>query len=177
VLAFELAVSEVVNEKSHSSATLEEAISPFWNLKIKPQAALVASLLGKAQKDDIEKAIGALNIRNKIVHEGFNPTPESEKELLGLLRTAFAFISRSNFRHLTANPGNIYKPSEEWAREHTNMATNGKSTALKSYPCCICGRLKKWGCAGDVAMGYLIRIYEHRRASRRRNSAFLVCLR
>jgi hypothetical protein len=41
---------------------------------------------------DVELAIKAIDIRNNIVHEGYNPPEDAEKYLKALLRTAAALL-------------------------------------------------------------------------------------
>ena len=47
---------------------------------------------------DVEDAIKAINVRNKIVHEGEPPSPSDETKVSALFRTVAAFLLGPGFR-------------------------------------------------------------------------------
>jgi hypothetical protein len=117
VSMIELAVSEFAKSSLKSSEILIDSVSSFWGLPLKTQMTIVAAMSGKVPKEDLENTVRAIDIRNKIVHEGLDPTPDLEGSLLGLLNTAAALVSGPKFRFLTASPGNANKSVEEWKKD------------------------------------------------------------
>jgi len=84
ISALEVAVG---NRLSSQSSVIKPAIKSFQDRETKrAQVAVVMLALGEAQKD-IENALQALHLRNKVVHEAYQPTIADTKVLRNVLRT------------------------------------------------------------------------------------------
>ena len=69
--------------------------------------------------------IKAIKMRNKIVHEGWNPPDSTRVELFGLLNTIAALLSGPRFRFPSANPGNAIMPPEKWVQQMQKNSCGG----------------------------------------------------
>lgn len=117
VSALELALNEFIRQKLHGADSLLASMKAFWNLPLRTQVIIVATLLGKIPLRDIEYTIKAIEMRNGIVHEGRNPSDDAKVELSGLLNTVAVLLSGPRFRFPTANPGNAIRPPEDWEKQ------------------------------------------------------------
>jgi hypothetical protein len=72
----------------------------FWEMGLKSKVIAITTTLGNIPIEDIENTIKAIDIRNKIAHEGWEPTDKvvSEEILMGLFRTAAGLLSGSKFK-------------------------------------------------------------------------------
>ena len=116
VSALELALNEFIRNVSQVSDSLLKLMSPFWQLPLNAQVISVAAISEKMSKEHVENAIEAINIRNKVVHEGLDPPANAEERICGLLNTVAALVLGPKFRFLTANPGNAIKSVEIWEK-------------------------------------------------------------
>ncbi|MEM3648523.1 MAG: hypothetical protein QW506_05095 [Thermoproteota archaeon] len=106
VSALELALNEFIRQKLHGSDSLLGAVSKFQELPLRVQVITVAAILG-CPLQDIEHTIKAIETRNKIVHEGWNPPDDAKVELSGLLKTVALLLPGSRFKFPSANPSNM----------------------------------------------------------------------
>lgn len=72
----------------------------FWEMGLKSKVIEITITLNTISTDDIENTLSAIDIRNKIAHEGWEPTDkaESEKILMGLFRTVAALLTGPKFK-------------------------------------------------------------------------------
>lgn len=117
VSALELALEEFIHQKLHGANSLHDSMSAFWNLSLPTRVITVATILGKPPLQIIERATKAIDIRNRIVHEGYDPPDTSKQQLRDLLETVSTLLSGPQFRFPSANPGNALMSIEQWARE------------------------------------------------------------
>lgn len=117
VSALELVLNEFIRHKLEGTDFLLNSMKAFWDLPLRAQVTTVATTLGKISSQDIEHTIKAIDIRNKVIHEGWDPPDDTKVELSGLLNTAAALLSGPRFRFPTANPGNARMPLEKWNRQ------------------------------------------------------------
>ena len=88
----------------------------FWNLPVAAQLVSVVTVhSGSLPAQDLEAALNALELRNKVVHEGW--TPVSAKDVHpaveGLLRTLRALLAPLPFKFASAEGANAMFPSSE----------------------------------------------------------------
>jgi len=115
VTAFELGLSLSLKELFGASPKIEKAINNFLNTTLDSQLTIV-SIHMRVDTTDIEKAIEAIGIRNKVVHEGYNPFSSEKDKLQALLNITSRIISGPGVKFPTINPGNAIMPPEDWDR-------------------------------------------------------------
>lgn len=120
VTALELVINEFISLRLHGADTLSGSMKAFWEMPLRAQAVSVATILGNIPAQDIEYVIKAIDMRNKVVHEGWDPPEDAKVQLRGLLNTVAAMLSGPRFRFLTANPGNAIMSPEDWEKRETN---------------------------------------------------------
>lgn len=119
VSALEIALNEFIYQKLHGTEPLLKSMSAFWSLPLPAKVTTVATILGKISLQNIEYTINAIDIRNKIVHEGWEP-PNDDKtkiKLFGLLNTTASLLSGPRFRFPSANSGNAMMSIEKWKQQ------------------------------------------------------------
>ena len=115
ITALELALGERLKIAMRGNATLELSLQAFWNLKVPSQLTVVATLLGTIPVVDIEASQRAIEYRNKIVHEGWDPDEHIVPDLTALLRTIGLVIGGLHFKFPSPPSGNIQYSA--WAQE------------------------------------------------------------
>lgn len=117
VSALEIALGEFIRQKLDNNKSLAEDMQSFWQLPLKAQMVTILSVLGTVQLGNVEVTADAIEIRNKVVHEGLEPDEEAKHALSGLLRTAAALLPGPRFRFPSINPGNAMRPLSEWEKQ------------------------------------------------------------
>jgi len=117
VTALEMALSEFIQDGIGGRDALNKPLTGFFELRLPSQLASIAVTLG-LDAEAIEKAVEAVSIRNKIVHEGHDPPSSSEDKLRGLMHVTSQLISGLSIRFPTINPGNAVMPREDWESAH-----------------------------------------------------------
>ena len=115
VTSLELALNEFFQKRVNLGKSLRREMKSFWQLPLHAQLTTVASCLPNSSHDDIEIAIRAIRVRNKIVHEGFNPRNdfETKKIIKALFRIISKLLSDIDLKFPSAsNSGNTLFPKE-----------------------------------------------------------------
>jgi hypothetical protein len=74
----------------------------------------VLATLGTIPLEDLKLAAKAVEMRHKIVHEGWDPPDTVRHEMTALLRSISALLPGPRFRFPTINPGNKIMSAEDW---------------------------------------------------------------
>jgi len=114
VCALEVAVHEFVRENLHGHRGLAESMQAFWNLPLVSQVVVVTTILGEIPNEDIEHSVALVNMRNRILHEGWVPPEDAATHLTGLMSTTVALLSSPSFRFPTFYPAVAFMSAEEW---------------------------------------------------------------
>ncbi|MBI5476340.1 MAG: hypothetical protein HY964_06355 [Ignavibacteriales bacterium] len=122
ITALEVAIEEFYKQKFKNDETLRDALKSYWELPLRTRLAsvtLAATSSGSViSSDDVLGALRAIEIRNRVVHEGVDPQVEDGKHLAALLRVASALLLGSHFRFPPSNIGNEIRRSEkEWEKD------------------------------------------------------------
>jgi hypothetical protein len=117
VIALEVALSELIRRKLGAAESLIERMSAFWNLPLPSQLVSIAAPLGTVSSQDIEDTVRAIEMRNKVIHQGWNPPDDAAVALSGLLRTVAALLSGPRFRFPSGHFGNSLMSAEEWEQQ------------------------------------------------------------
>lgn len=112
--AAELAVSEFIRRKFPKDYSI---LGSFSNVPLRVQLAVLAAAAGRSSAEDIEHSEKAIDMRNKVVHEGWNPTDDAEIEVSGLHRTVAVLLSGPDFRFPSIDGGNTLAPESPEAPE------------------------------------------------------------
>lgn len=113
ITALEVALSEFMRDRLNGRDALQKSLGNFFDLRLQSQLTSVAVALA-LDLGDIESAIEAITIRNKIVHEGYDPPSSFKDKLQGLMNVTARLISGPNIKFPTINPGNAIRPVEDW---------------------------------------------------------------
>ena len=119
VTALELAIAELMRARIHTSGLTEPSINSFLDSGIKTQLVSMATTMTIVEKN-LDQAIKAIDMRHKVVHEGWSPDDTALVELRGLLKTVAALQSGPNFKFPPRQTGNTIMDS----RNGTNLNRN-----------------------------------------------------
>jgi len=117
VSALEVALEEFVRQKLDGDNSLAKSIQAFWQLPLPARLIPVVSTLGTARLEDVELAAEAIDMRNKVVHDGWDPPERAQHKLSGFLNTVAALVAGPRFKFPIVNPGNKIMPLEEWEKQ------------------------------------------------------------
>lgn len=106
--ALEIAMSSRVSTAYRNSTNIKKALQAYFDLPLRTQLISLASFDGDLSPDELELALSAIDIRNKIVHEGYVPyrTKENHKALEGLFSVITRFLPGPKYKFPQANSGN-----------------------------------------------------------------------
>lgn len=120
VTALEMVLGCKIKENKKLTKSISKSIQSFQNLPKISQFSLFALECDSLSSTDIENSIKAVEIRNKVVHEGYNPSESDNKVFYSLL----ASISKINKEQATKFPynnhGNRCMSIENWEKKSTN---------------------------------------------------------
>lgn len=115
VSALELAIGEYLrHEICRDNSVIIEKMKRFRKMPLSVQMLTVASRFDDVSLKDLELADQAIDLRNKIVHEGMELSEDKEEELKGLFCVVAAMLSGPKFRFFYAYPENIVMSDSEW---------------------------------------------------------------
>ncbi len=116
VSALEVGVEDFMRQALKDDDYLQKSAQAFWNLPLSSQMIAVLATLGTIPLEDLVLAVKAVEMRNKIVHDGWDPPDTAKGEMTALLRSIAALLPGPSFRFPTINPGNKIMPAEEWCK-------------------------------------------------------------
>jgi hypothetical protein len=117
VSALELALGDFVRSNLQTDARLSEDIKSFWNLPLRSQ--LIAIAIGRKEipLEKLKDSLEAIEIRNKVIHEGLNPLENASTKLSRLLEVTAGLLSGPRVRFPEGNSGNALRPVEIWEQQ------------------------------------------------------------
>lgn len=111
VVALELAVNDLIRRRFDGSELLSKSISALMDLPLRTQiAALVQVAPQKVSVADLEGTIRAIESRNKVIHEAWDPDQRVRADVLALLKTAAFSIEGPAFKFPSCHSGNQLLP-------------------------------------------------------------------
>lgn len=113
ITALEMAISEYMTRYFKGKKVLDSSLSPFWNLPLRTQLVSVAAASGRITPQDSEMAILAIELRNRVIHEGENLASEAFDTVHTLLRVVASLLLGSQRRFPSAQPLNELHPPEK----------------------------------------------------------------
>ena len=107
-ISLEVAISDFFKNRLSLSKHIRKSMETFGQLKTKPQLATISSLIGGLSEKDIENAVSVVEIRNKIVHDGFSPKNDfdTRKKLESMFTIIAKLISDKPIRFPSASTSN-----------------------------------------------------------------------
>ena len=117
VSALELALGEFIRQKLRNDKYLVDEIKAFWNLPSRSQLAAMAVGRDRISLEQVKGSLEAVEMRNKVIHEGWNPPDDAKAKLSTLLETVAEFLAGPRFRFPPGNSGNATKPVEIWEQQ------------------------------------------------------------
>ena len=113
--ALELSIHEFIRNRA-SSRSLIEASEAFYNLPLRTQLTILCSSFKSIPQEQIEHSIEAINLRNKIVHEGIEPKDQTKSLLYALLKTV-SYISGEEVLKFPSKRFSMFStPDENWPK-------------------------------------------------------------
>lgn len=114
ITSLEVAIEEYVRIKLQNDTKFIEVTQSFWQLSLPARVTLVATL-ACLDDQDINNSLKAISERNKFVHEGKSPAPESENYIKGVLQIIKGFAGTPQVKLPTANHSNeLRKSPDDW---------------------------------------------------------------
>lgn len=122
VTTAEIAVSDTVRTIASGSDELRDAMQSFHTLPIRAQLSILGSNSAEISSDDLENAISAIDIRNKIVHEGLDVhnSAQNSRLLLSLFSVVTTLFRAPEFKFPRLASGNRLYPDED--KEETSTS-------------------------------------------------------
>ncbi|WP_113922489.1 hypothetical protein [Cognataquiflexum aquatile] len=117
VTALEIALEQKIKKNPNLSKIVLESIQSFKSLPLKSQFGIFALELKSLESSEIETSIQAINIRNKVVHDGYVPL-KSETLILYSLLTSISKIIGEPVTKFPSNKGqNAIQSIDNWEKK------------------------------------------------------------
>lgn len=107
-IALEMIIHEFIHRKLSASATLTKYDQSFFDLPLRAQLISLSLMIEKINTEDLELASEAINIRNKIVHEGWQPVDDrrTRKIFMTFIRVCSYLLDGPKLRFPSMHLGN-----------------------------------------------------------------------
>lgn len=106
VTALEMAIGEGTRDNFKEDNQFNEFLGAFWNLPLRTQLVCFVTLKGISDKIALSDTLDAIDLRHKVVHEGFIPSQNAENKIRALLLAAGILLHGPKFNIVYPNPGN-----------------------------------------------------------------------
>ncbi len=115
VTALEIALEEFHRSKFNADKELLKQIKAFWDLPLRTQLLVSANSLPECDLESLKEAVRAIDMRNNVVHEGWNPPNNAEtfKTIQVFLKLISLFVEGPKFKFAEDAQGanTLYAPS------------------------------------------------------------------
>lgn len=107
VLALELAIDDFIGRRLQGSGILEKSIASLKELPLRTQVvALAQTVPNSVSIADLEATVKAIDYRNKVVHDAWDPAANISGDILALFKTVCSLIDGPGFKFPACNSGN-----------------------------------------------------------------------
>jgi len=121
VTALEIAVEEFIRNRIKSSGYPNGFFDINIIRDIRTKVKNIAAIQGNISIDIIEKVMKIIEMRHRVVHDGWNPPKQSFSsiriQLLGLYKFIIFLLGSPYLKFPFANPGNAINPAEYWDKK------------------------------------------------------------
>lgn len=114
VSALQVALREFVRRRSCMDRHLAKEMQAFWELPLRAQLIAIVATLDETRCDDLRLAVRAIEMRNKVVHDGCTPPGDAGRQITGLLQTISVLLPGRRFKFPRVNSGNKLMSLQEW---------------------------------------------------------------
>ena len=121
VAALDIAIGEFLRNKISNDPALLKSCSSFLSLSLPAQMVVLISTMGSISSRELNSAIEAIDIRNNIAHDGYDPPDNLKDELLILLRIITILLNGSEFRFPENTNSNAVMPLEAWEKRNSKL--------------------------------------------------------
>ncbi len=119
IISLELAITNFLKRKL-TEAALKKKLNAFLKIPLPQKVIGVVTGINVISQEKLEHTLKAIDIRNDIVHEGFNPTTNMKIHLIELLKTVSLIIEghRIRFPNVVTEAiyGMVIMSPEQWER-------------------------------------------------------------
>jgi hypothetical protein len=99
ISALELAIKEFIDLKTSKNNVVSQSMKKLSGISMETRVVSVTTAMGSIPLGDIENTIRAIDIRNKIVHEGlYSLGTDSKRILMSLFKTISSLILGPEFK-------------------------------------------------------------------------------
>lgn len=117
VSALEVAISDAVREPIKRSSKLTDSASSFLkDTPLKTRLVVVASFLGGIPAATVEDAVAGIELRNRVVHEGFAPEQQDMKQVRAVLELAAMLVPGPPIKFPALPGSNSIAEADVWER-------------------------------------------------------------
>ena len=110
VTALELALSEFIRRRWLGNQDFLDRVAKFGDLALPTRVLIIATFIESLSSNDVAQAIKAIDRRNKVAHEGVEPTEDTMALLAGLFKTIAVLLPGPRLRSVSPNPLNMIVP-------------------------------------------------------------------
>jgi hypothetical protein len=115
--ALEVAISETVRTPVEGSTTLKDAVGSFLkDTGLKARVIVVTSLVGGINNAALEEVLLAIELRNRVVHEGSSPGPKDIKLIRAVINVAAQLVHGPRMKFPVLSVSNHVAEPDVWAR-------------------------------------------------------------
>jgi len=116
VTTLEIAIEETINKNTKTTNSILKSIQSFNPIPRTTQFSIIALLSNNIDSKEIENSLQAIEIRNKIVHDGYNPKKGEHIYFKSLILSISKIINEPVTKFPSKNRGNAIMSIESWEK-------------------------------------------------------------
>ncbi len=117
VSALEVAISDAVRASIKGSNKLTDSATSFLkDTPLKTRLAVVSSFVGGIPAATVEDALAGIELRNRVVHEGFVPEQQNMKQVRAALEVAAMLVPGPRIKFPVLSDWNSIAEADAWER-------------------------------------------------------------
>ncbi len=117
VSALEVAISDAVRAPIKGSNNLTDSAASFLkDTPLKARLVVVASFFGGIPAATVEDALAGIELRNRVVHEGFVPEQQSMKQVRAVQEVAAVLVPGPRIKFPVLSDSNFIADANVWER-------------------------------------------------------------
>jgi hypothetical protein len=120
VTTLEIAIEQTINKNTNITNSILKSIQSFNSIPRTTQFSIIA-LLNNIDSKEIENSLQAIEIRNKIVHDGYNPKKGEHNYFKSLILSISKIIKEPVIKFPSKNRGNAIMSVESWGKANKKI--------------------------------------------------------